>query len=62
LLDGSGEYNPRWIIKLRYSEERTEIELLLNELVEVHKSELGRVLPLVEADKEKYMEEMETEE
>lgn len=62
LLDGSGEYNPRWIVKMKYSEDRSEMEQLINELVEVHKSELDRVLPLVEADKEKYIEEIEKEE
>jgi len=62
LLDGSGEYNPRWIIKLRYSEDRSAIELILNELVEIHRVELQRILPLVEADKEKYIEEIENEE
>jgi len=62
LLDGSGEYNPRWIIKLPYSEDRTEMEGLINRLLEIHESELERVLPLVEADKEKYTEEIEKEE
>lgn len=62
LQDSSGEYNPRWIIKLKYLEEGREMEGLINEMVEIHKSELERVLPLVEADKEKYMEEIETEE
>lgn len=62
LLDGSGEYNPRWIIKIKYSEDRNEMEQLINRLVEVHRSELGRVLPLVEADKERYMAETEKEE
>lgn len=62
LLDGSGEYNPRWIVKLKYNEDRNEMERLMNELVEIHKAELERVIPLVEADKEKYMKEIETEE
>ncbi len=62
VLDGSGEYNPRWIIKLKYSEERSEMERLINELVEVHEAELERILPPVETDKEKYMEEIEKEE
>jgi len=62
LLDGSGEYNPRWIIKMKYSEERSEMEKLLNDLVDIHKDELQRILPLVEADKEKYMQEIEKEE
>ena len=62
ILDGSGEYNPRWVIKLKYSEERSEIEQLINTLVETHEAELQRILPLVEADKEKYMAEIEKEE
>lgn len=62
LLDGSGEYNPRWIIKLGYSEDRSEMEDLLNRLVEKHKTELERILPLVEADKAKYTVEIEKEE
>ena len=62
LLDGSGEYNPRWIVKLKYTEERSKIESIINELLEIHKAELQRVLPLVEADKAKYLEEFEKEE
>lgn len=62
LLDGSGEYNPRWIVKLKYTEERSKIESIINELLEIHKAELQRVLPLVEADKTKYLEEFEKEE
>lgn len=62
LLDGSGEYNPRWIIKFKYYEERKEMEKLINELVDVHKAELERIFPLVESDKVKYMEYVEKEE
>lgn len=62
IQDGSGEYNPQWIIKMKYSEDRSEVEGLLNTLVDIHRAELQRILPLVEADKEKYMEEIETEE
>ena len=62
LLDGSGEYNPRWIIKLEYFEDRNEMERMINSLVEAHQAELQRILPLVEANKEKYMEEIEKEE
>jgi len=62
LLDGSGEYNPRWIVKIKYSEARNEMESLINEIVEAHRNELQRILPLVEADKEKYMDEIEKEE
>jgi len=62
LLDGSGEYNPRWVVKMKYSEDRNAIELILNELVEIHRFELQRILPLVESDKEKYIKELENEE
>lgn len=62
LLDGSGEYNPRWILKLTYNEDRPEMESLLNRVVEAHEAELERIMPLVEADKEKYTEEIEKEE
>jgi len=62
LIDGSGEYNPRWILKLKYIEKRSEMERIINELLEIHKAELQRVLPLVEADKTKYSREIEKEE
>ena len=62
LIDGSGEYNPRWVIKFKYSEERSEMERLINELVGIHETELQRVIPLVEADKAKYSGEFEKEE
>jgi hypothetical protein len=62
LLDGSGEYNPRWIVKLKYTEERNLMESFINHLVEIHKNELERILPLVEKDKAKYVKEAETEE
>jgi hypothetical protein len=62
LLDGSGEYNPRWTVKIKYSEARNEMEGLINEVIEAHRNELQRVLPLVEADKAKYIKEIEKEE
>lgn len=62
LIDGSGEYNPRWIIRLKYTEDRSEMERLINELVEIHGAELHRVLPLVESDKGKYTQKSEKEE
>ncbi|HRS21987.1 MAG TPA: hypothetical protein P5510_09500 [Clostridia bacterium] len=62
LIDGSGEYNPRWILKLKYIDKRSEMERIINELLEIHKAELQRVLPLVEADKAKYLGEFEKEE
>lgn len=62
VLDGSGEYNPRWIIKFKYHEERSEMEAVINRLVKLHAAELERIMPLVQADKEKYIEEAEKEE
>lgn len=62
IIDGSGEYNPRWILKFKYSEDRNEIEQLINRLMEAHEVELQRIMPLVEADKERYMVEAEKEE
>ncbi|MEA4848443.1 MAG: DUF6762 family protein [Clostridiaceae bacterium] len=62
LLDGSGEYNPRWIIKVKYDEEQNEMERPINELVKIHGAELQRILPLVEIDKMKYLEEANKEE
>ncbi|HPL52676.1 MAG TPA: hypothetical protein PLW11_00890 [Bacillota bacterium] len=56
VLDGSGEYNPRWIVKLKYPEDRSKTEQLINRLVEAHIAELQRILPLVENNKDKYME------
>lgn len=58
LIDGSGEYNPRWVIKFKYSEERSEMERLINELVGIHETELQRVIPLVETEKAKYIKEV----
>lgn len=61
VLDGSGEYNPRWIIKMIFSEERSVMEEKINRLIELHRDELNRILPLVDGDKDKYMKEMEEE-
>ncbi len=61
VLDGSGDYNPRWILKFPYTEERAAMEGKINSLIALHRDELLRILPLVEADKEKYMREMEEE-
>lgn len=61
VLDGSGEYNPRWILKMLFSEERSSIEEKINRLIGLHRDELNRVLPLVEEDREKYVREMEEE-
>lgn len=62
VLDGSGEYNPRWIIKIKYSEKRSEMEGIINGILKLHAAELERIMPLVIADKEKYTKEAVKEE
>lgn len=62
ILDGSGEYNPRWILKLSYIEDRIDMEDKLNKLLRLHINELQRVLPIIEENKDKYQNKAETEE
>lgn len=62
VLDGSGEYNPRWILKLSYTEDRIEMEDKLNNIIKLHLNELQKILPIIEDNKEKYQNEAETEE
>jgi hypothetical protein len=62
LADGSGEFNPRWILKFRYSENRVDMEDKLNQIIKLHSAELQRIMPIVEENKEKYQKETEIEE
>lgn len=62
ILDGSGEFNPRWIFKLKYTESRMDMEETLNQLIKLHTDELHRILPIIEENKDKYQSEAETEE
>lgn len=62
LLDGSGEYNPRWILKFKYMEDRLDMEDKINHLIRLHEGEIKRVMPLIEESKEKYQKEAENEE
>lgn len=62
ILDGSGEYNPRWILKLKYDEDRVEMEDRLNRILKLHLNELQRIMPIIEESKEKYQKESENEE
>lgn len=52
-----GDYNPKWIIKIEYSINNEKIEQLLNELLNIHVSELERIIPLI--NKEDYIDEDE---
>lgn len=62
LSDGSGEYNPRWVVKIKYSENRSEMEKRINDIVKLHTVELAKILPDINANKEKYIEEAKEEE
>lgn len=62
VLDGSGEYNPRWIIRFGYSEDRQLVGDLINRIITLHKNELERIRPLLQADKERFMAESSEEE
>ena len=61
ILDGSGEYNPRWILKLGYTEDRMAMEDALNQIIRLHREELQRILPILEENKDKYQNEAESE-
>lgn len=61
ILDGSGEYNPRWILKLEYKEDRMDMEDALNQIIKLHREELQRILPISEENKDKYQNEAEKE-
>lgn len=62
VLDGSGEYNPRWIIRFGYSEDRQLVGDMINRIITLHKNELERIRPLLQADKERFMAESSEEE
>jgi hypothetical protein len=62
IQDGSGEFNPRWIFKLKYVDSRMEMEDTLNQLIKLHTDEIHRILPIIEDNKEKYQREAENEE
>lgn len=44
------DYNPKWIIKIEYSEDHKKTEALLNELLNIHTAELERIIPLINPD------------
>lgn len=61
ILDGSGEFNPRWIFKFRYVDDRVDMEDKINQLIKLHTEELQRIMPIIEDNKEKYKTEAENE-
>lgn len=50
-----GDYNPKWIIKIEYSPNNEKMEQLLNEILNIHVSELTRIIPLI--NEEDYIDE-----
>jgi hypothetical protein len=54
ILDGSGEYNPRWILKIAYVNDRVKMEELINQIVDLHLEELDKIKPLLAENKTKY--------
>ncbi len=61
LQDGSGEYNPRWILKLKYSDNRLNMEDVLNSILKAHIKELSRIQPLLEEGKQEYLKAIDEE-
>jgi len=57
ILDGSGEFNPRWVFKFRYIDNRIDMEDKINQLIKLHTEELLRIMPIIEDNKEKYKNE-----
>lgn len=51
----SGEYNPKWVLKIEYSDNDKKTEELLNEILNIHVAELERIIPLI--NPEDYTEE-----
>lgn len=45
--ESADDYNPKWILKIEYSEDHKKTEELLNELLNIHTAELERIIPLI---------------
>jgi len=41
------DYNPKWVLKIKYSNDDKKTEELLNEILNIHVAELKRILPLI---------------
>ena len=50
----SGDYNPKWILKIEYSDDHVRTEQLLNEVLNIHVAEVERIIPLI--NKEDYID------
>lgn len=49
-----GDYNPKWILKIKHSNNHESIEQLLNEVLNIHVAEVERIIPLI--NREDYIE------
>ena len=45
-----GDYNPKWVLKIKYSNNDTEMEQLLNDIINIHVAELNRIIPIINPD------------
>lgn len=45
--ESTDDYNPKWVLKIQYSDNYEKIENLLNEILAVHVAELERIIPLI---------------
>ena len=43
----SGDYNPKWVLKIKYQDNDKQTEDLLNEILNIHIEELQRIIPLI---------------
>jgi len=50
-----GDYNPKWMLKIEYSTDNEKTGQLLNDILNIHVSELERILPLI--NEEDYIDE-----
>lgn len=41
------DYNPKWVLKIEYSNNDTETEELLNKILNIHVAEIERIIPLI---------------
>jgi len=45
--ESTDDYNPKWVLKIQYSDNYEIIENLLNEILTIHVAELERIMPLI---------------
>lgn len=48
------DYNPKWILKIKYLNDHENTEQLLNKILNIHVTEIERIIPLI--NKEDYID------